>query len=77
MHRCAYLEELNPAPTVEVFEPVQLPGDELAPVDAVVKRRVLTPLATIVAGEVQRVRLGQVCWEGGQEVCVSSCSLVA
>jgi len=72
---------LNPTPVVEVFEPIQLPGDELAPVDAVVKRRrvvsLLSPLAPIVAGEVQRVRLGQVCRERGGEVCVSSRSLVA
>jgi len=80
LHRCAYLE-LNPTPIVEVFEPIKLPGDEFAPVDAVVKgRRVvppLTPFAPIVIGEVQWVRLGQVCWERRGEVCFSSCSLVA
>ena len=47
---------LNPAPVVEVFEPIQLTGDELAPIDAVVKRRgvvpLLNPLASVVAGQV-------------------------
>ena len=60
---------LNPAPIVEVFEPIELAGDEFAPIDAVVKRRgvvpLVNPLASVVAGQVQWVRLGQVCWERG------------
>ena len=66
LHRCAFLEVengLNPTSIVEVFEPIQLPGDEFAPIDAVVKGRRVAPLASIVAGEVQRMRLAQVCWK--------------
>ena len=77
----AYFKQssLNTAPIVEVFEPIELSRDELAPVDAVVERRrvvaqLLAPLPSIVAArEVQGVWLGHVCGE----VCVRSCPLVA